>query len=277
MPPSFLQRVRRMWAVLGACALVGFVGWCLIAYRAAPEAAHALRSDSLVTVVSGPQSWSFDPQTPAVRRVNLVFLAGAMVDPTAYAPLLHRVASHGYHVVLLALPWRGAFGKADGPDFQDHVRSLMDTVPGTWVVAGHSRGALIAALVSQAPPPRQTALALIGSTHPRDFSLAQSRLAVTKIYGTSDGVAPAAKVLANRHLLPATAQWVAVDGGNHHQFGAYGFQPGDHWAQITQTEQQAQTLAALLTALAAAPDAIQHPPEVDMTRPSTGVSAGTTW
>lgn len=256
MRSTFLQRLRRLWAIVGSLAFVGFVGWCLLAYRAQPEAARALQSDSLVLVTAGPGSWLFTPRDTAGRRVNLVFLSGALVDPEAYAPLLHRIASHGYRTYLLALPWRGAFGKADGPEFLEQVRSLMDTVPGTWVVAGHSRGAKIAALVSQEPPPRQTALILVATTHPRDFSLAQSRLVVTKIYGTDDGVAPVSKILANRALLPATTTWVPIEGGNHHQFAAYGFQPGDSWAGIDAATQQALTLQAFLKALATAPDAI---------------------
>ncbi len=256
MTSTFLQKLRRIWATLGSIAFVGFVGWCLIAYRAKPEAAAALQSDSLVLVTVSDGSWTFAPKDTSARRVNLVFLSGALVDPRAYAPLLHQVAAHGYRTYLLALPWRGAFGKADGPDFVDRVRGLMDTIPGTWVVAGHSRGAKIAALVSQAPPPRQTALILIGTTHPRDFSLGQSRLRVTKIYGTADGVAPAAKVLANRSLLPPATRWVTIEGGNHHQFGAYGFQPGDSWATISAARQQELTLQAMLQALATAADAI---------------------
>ena len=251
-----LHRLRRIWAVAGSLAFVGFVGWCLLAYRALPEAKRGLDSDSLVTVTPGPDLWVFSPRTAGEHRVHLVFLSGALVDPVAYAPLLHQLAAHGYPVYLLALPWRGAFGKADGEEFLDQVRTLMDTIPGTWVVAGHSRGAKIAALVSRNPAPRQTALVLVGTTHPRDFSLAGSRLAVTKLYGTADGVAPAKTVLANAALLPSSTHWVAIDGGNHHQFGYYGFQPGDSWASISRAQQQEQTLRALLDALQAVRDAI---------------------
>lgn len=248
------QRLRRAWAVIGSLLFIGFVGWSLIAYRAKPEAAEALQSDPAVIVRASREAWTFTPSAAAPRPVNLLFLPGALVDPSAYAPLLHQVASHGYRAWLLALPWRGAFGMADGPDFVEEVHTLIDTVPGTWVVAGHSRGGSIAATVSRTPPARQAALILIGTTHPRDFSLADSRLAVTKIYGTADGVAPASKTLANRHLLPATTTWIAIEGGNHHQFGAYGFQPGDGRATISPAEQQALTLEAVLAALATAPE-----------------------
>jgi hypothetical protein len=40
-----------------------------------------------------------------------------------------------------------------------------------------------------------------------------------------------------------------IDGGNHSQFGCYGFQLGDHRATISRADQQAQTLQALLDSL----------------------------
>jgi pimeloyl-ACP methyl ester carboxylesterase len=253
LPLPLLRRLRRIWAIAGSLALVGFVLWCLLAYRASATATAALASDSLVTVTSLATRWVFAPTHLREPRINLVFLPGALVDPVAYAPLLHATAAGGYPSYLLALPWRGAFGRADGEDFLDHVRSVMDTIPGAWVVAGHSRGAKIAALVARQPIPRMTGLILLGSTHPRDFSLAASHLAITKVYATSDGVAPAADVLANAHLLPVWTRWIPLEGGNHNQFGHYGFQPGDHRASISRAAQQAAIVTAVLAALASPP------------------------
>ena len=46
--------------------------------------------------------------------------------------------------------------------------------------------------------------------------------------------------------LPADATFVVIDGGNHAQFGSYGFQPGDHEASISPQEQRAQTVNATI-------------------------------
>ena len=264
------RRIRRVWATLGSIAFVGFLLWCLIAYRASAEARAGLITDSLVSVSAGDGLWSFAPAYPREPTVRVLFLSGALVDPEAYAPLLHALAAHGYPGYLLALPWRGAFGRADGEDFLEHVRSVVDTIPGAWVIAGHSRGAKIAALLVRQPTPRMIGLILLGSTHPRDFSLADTRLAVTKIYGTADGVAPAAKVLANASLLPVGTRWIPIEGGNHNQFGYYGFQPGDSWASISRADQQAATLGAMLLALEAAgtpsPERMHSPERSDPAR-----------
>jgi len=92
----------------------------------------------------------------------------------------------------------------------------------------------------------------VGTSHPRDFSLAESTLLVTKILGTRDGVAPIERSEENRHLLPATSRWVLIEGGNHSQFGWYGFQPGDHFATIDRDRQQELTRTAIVDALESA-------------------------
>jgi hypothetical protein len=92
-------------------------------------------------------------------------------------------------------------------------------------------------------------LVLIGSSHPRDFSLAGLTLPVAKILGSRDCVAEVQKSEANRHLLPASTRWMVIDGANHSQFGWYGFQPGDCWATIDRARQQAVTVEAVIDVL----------------------------
>jgi len=72
------------------------------------------------------------------------------------------------------------------------------------------------------------------------------------VYGTRDTVADVAKVEATRHNLPAGARQIRIDGGNHSQFGYYGFQPGDWPATISREAQQAVTLEVLLDLLGSA-------------------------
>jgi pimeloyl-ACP methyl ester carboxylesterase len=89
-------------------------------------------------------------------------------------------------------------------------------------------------------------LVLVGTTHPRDVDLSALAVPVTKVVGTHDRIAPLKKAEANRHLLPPATRWVRIEGGNHSQFGWYGFQPGDRFAEITREEQQAQMIAVIL-------------------------------
>jgi len=243
-------RVRRIWVRAGAITLVVFPLWMLIAFRATSHARAALSSDSRVTVVRESHHWTFEPAA-APASAAVLFFPGAVVDPVAYAPLLRGAAAAGYPAILVEVPRRGALGGADNPEVFDRARTAMRSVRHRvrWVVAGHSRGGLIAATFVRGEPSTFAGLVLIGTTHPRDFSLADVPVPVTKVYGTRDTVADVDKIVATRANLPAAARMVPIAGGNHSQFGYYGFQLGDWPATIARDEQQRQTLDALLDVL----------------------------
>jgi hypothetical protein len=243
-------RVRVIWATVGILATIVFFGWSLIAYRASAEAHRALVSDAAVRVTRVDGYWRFDPAVPR-DGAGLLFVAGALVDPAAYAPLLRAVAAAGHPAVLMTLPRRGAFGGADDPSVPAAVRDVMQRVEGPrrWLVGGHSRGGVVATNVAHRGVDGLAGLLLIGTSHPRDVSLATLTIPVTKIIGTRDGLASLDEVEGNRHLLPSHTEWVRIEGGNHSQFGWYGFQPGDKRATITGPEQRAIMVRAVLEAL----------------------------
>jgi pimeloyl-ACP methyl ester carboxylesterase len=238
---------------VGVSATIIFVAWSLLAYRATPEAARALEPDARISVTRTDVAWVFEP---AVRKdsTGLLFFAGALVAPAAYAPLMRAVAESGRVVALVELPRRGAFGGAEGGVMPARAGDVMRRVNGVdrWVAAGHSLGGRVAAQVVRQNPARFSGLILIGTSHPRDFSLAQLRFPVAQVYGTRDTVADVEKVEAARANLPVSTRIVAIEGGNHSQFGYYGFQPGDWPATISRDEQHRLTRQAIADLLDAA-------------------------
>ena len=243
--------IRRLWIRTGVAATVVFVGWSLLAYRAQGAARAALAGDARVAVTHGDGYWTFVPAAPA--PAGLIFFPGALVDPVAYAPLTRAIAEAGYATVLIRVPNRGAFGGSDRPEVFGRARAAAAQIGlHRWVAAGHSRGGLITAKLVRSGFPGLRGAVLIGTTHPRDFSLAATSIAMTRVFGTRDTVADSDKQDRTRSNLPASARIVRIDGGNHSQFGYYGFQPGDWPATITREDQQAITRRAVLDALAAA-------------------------
>jgi pimeloyl-ACP methyl ester carboxylesterase len=252
--PAIRRRVKRIWITAGVSLTVVFVLWSAIAFRAAPAARAAEVSDATVRVERLDGERRFTATAPLTETVGLLFFPGGMVDPTAYAPLARAVATAGFPVVLIELPRRGAFGGADHPDLFDRVGRVMRETPGVrrWVVAGHSRGAVVASRVASESPRGLAGVVLIGTTHPRDVDLSRLTVPITKIVASRDGLARPAAVEANRHLLPQATRWVRIEGGNHSQFGWYGFQPGDRFARISPERQRAHMINAVLDALRAA-------------------------
>ena len=247
------HRVRQVWIALGVAATVIFVGWSAVAYRASAVARAATASDTSVAVRRGDGVWYFAPRRQS-PPVGLVFFPGALVDPIAYAPLVHAAAAAGFRSYIVELPRRGAFGGTTDPELEARLRRVLEdsTTPARWLMAGHSRGGVVASQMAARKLDGFAGFVLIGTSHPRDVDLSTLTVPVTKIVGTRDGLASRAEVEHNRRLLPSSTRWVWIEGGNHSQFGWYGFQPGDRRATIDGPTQRAVMTRAVLDALASA-------------------------
>ncbi|CAN5785338.1 alpha/beta hydrolase [soil metagenome] len=244
------QQIRRVWVTTGCAVGIVFVTWSLLAYRATVDARSAMLADDRVNVSEGETFFTFAPTSAGRTDVGFLLFPGALVDPVAYAPMMHAIASNGYTALLVQMPMRGGFGGAEeGAMFARASAAISNSGVQRWVVGGHSRGGVVASDVARRAPSWLAGLVLIGTSHPRDFSLAHLKIPTTRVFGTRDTVADLDKLEANRHNLPAATRMVRVDGGNHSQFGSYGFQPGDWPATISRQGQQRITLMAILDIL----------------------------
>jgi len=241
--------VRRIWIALGLTLTIVFVVWSLISYRANFEALAATAEDEDVSVLYTEGIWQFRPKINS-KLVTLVFFPGSLVDPKAYAPLARSVAEASYNVLVVELPYRGAFGGADSPELRIRIAAALALIDEkhSVVVGGHSRGAVVATKLS-AQSSNYAGVVLIGTSHPRDEDLSKLEIPVTKIVGTHDGLATPEKVNKNANLLPDKTRWVWIEGGNHSQFGWYGFQPMDRKAHISAVEQRKIMTHAVLELL----------------------------
>ena len=246
--------IRRIWITLGVSATAGFVGWSVVAYRATSEARSAARSDALVTVSKTGAVWRFVPNGRPAVGPTFVFYPGALVDPRAYAPLARAVTEASYQVIMIELPRRGAFGGADSPELAARTNSVLASERGI-VVGGHSRGAVVASRLASRALPAVRGLVLIGTSHPRDQDLSSLTIPITKIVGTRDGLATPDEVHENASLLPRHTRWLWIEGGNHSQFGWYGFQPLDRRPGVDASVQRSVMIQGVLDILRSAGNA----------------------
>jgi dienelactone hydrolase len=215
-----------------------FVFWATDAYPADEIALEAMNSDSQVFVNAERGIVIFFPADNPRPETGFIFYPGGKVDYRAYAPLLKMIASNGYFVALTPAPLNLAMFdvnaaariEAEYPEIQN------------WFVGGHSLGG-VAASSYAASHLDIKGLVLLASTPANDL-LRINNMPTISIYGTNDGLISLEMYNNARDLLPDDATIIAIEGGNHAQFGSYGFQSGDNEASISPEEQWTQTVNA---------------------------------
>lgn len=239
-------RARSWSAAVVVFALAACAG------REDPTAA-ALASGPDVTVRNQEEWLAFIPASRS-RRTALLFICGSGADADAYAVLLRPVAEAGYPVFILRLPYLRAFLHVQQPLVFERIRKAIAEGRDIerWVFSGHSLGAALAVLYASAEPAAPAGLVLIASNYPRDVDLTGLRIPVTQVYATEDGLVAPAKALAASRLLPPHTRRVAIEGGNHLQFGRFAQQGIDGDATIPRERQEAETRAEIIRLLAEA-------------------------
>lgn len=225
-------------------AVLAFTVWAYTPLGPMPEALAALQSDAQVTVTTEP--WLIFRPTGEAKSTGFILYPGGRVDPRAYAPTARAIAAAGYPTIIAPMPFNLA---VFGVNKADEVMAAFPEIE-HWAIGGHSLGGAMSAAYSYSHPTAIDGLALWAAYPAGNNSLADRLdLAVTSIYGTLDGLATGDKIDASRSLLPPDTTWVAIEGGNHAQFGWYGPQNRDNEAIISREEQQKQIVAATVQLL----------------------------
>jgi hypothetical protein len=221
-----------------------------------PEALAALSSDETVTYAEarlpGPFINPFyDLFVPADSNPTKGFIIypGGLVDPRAYAPIARAIASEGFLVVIVHMPFDLAFfGMKRAALLMLEFESIT-----TWVVGGHSLGGVAACGYAEDYADEIEGVVLWASYPSETFRIEDKNLAVLSIYGTEDGLTTLDEIETSRQHLPAGTRFVPIKGGNHTQFGWYGengvLQKGDNEAAISHEEQQNQVISATVSFL----------------------------
>lgn len=224
-------------------AVGGFVVWANAVPEPMAEATAAMQSDDAVTF--SRNDWLvFEPDNNETST-GFIFYPGGRVSGEAYTPAMRAIAEAGYLTVIVPMPLNLAIlGIERGKEVIAAYPEIEH-----WVIAGHSLGGSMAARFAHDNPNLIDGLVLWAAYPEASKDMSSFDLAAASIYGTLDGLATVDVVEASKPLLPADAQWVAIEGGNHAQFGWYGDQAGDQAATISRDDQQAQTVAATLAVL----------------------------
>ncbi|MBW1658201.1 alpha/beta hydrolase [Flavobacterium quisquiliarum] len=229
--------LKTIWILAGLL----FTIWLFYSYESDGVDKSFLQTNNLVKVKGTSDYYLFEPKKEFKNVV--IFYPGAMVEAEAYVPLCRRLADKNIKVYLIKMPWRLA---SKGYNKPKDLHLFEDTSK-NYILAGHSQGGKMAAQFVYENPKLIDKLILIGTSHPRDISLAAIEIPVLKIYGSKDGVADEGSILENKSKLPQGTKFQRIEGANHCQFGYYGFQLGDDKADISREQQQKETLDAMVS------------------------------
>jgi hypothetical protein len=134
----FRKIVRIVWPLAG----LTFMAWLWLSFRAQNLPEGVMDSDTAVTVTETSQTITFQPTNPSTT--GLIFYPGAMVEPTAYAPLARIMAEAGYLTIIVKLPWGTA-------PLASHEAQLWQTTQ-----AAHGGGQRRSAVGAQRPLTRRS-------------------------------------------------------------------------------------------------------------------------
>ena len=242
------SRKKMIWGLLGITLLglsVWGIRWATFARPALPEAVAALASDARVTVGTAP--WLTFTPTRAPLDTGFIFYPGGRVDPRAYAGLMRTIAEAGYLVVVPSMPINMAIFNTNAANGIISAHPHIER----WAIGGHSVGGTAAALYVSAHPDTIAGLAIWSSYPANNSGISDLDLPVILLYGGNEVGVTDESVGARKHLLPPDTRYIRIEGGDHHQFGAYELTTEDDLATISREAQHAQILTATLDLLQA--------------------------
>jgi len=160
---------------------------------------------------------------------------------------MKAIASAGYLVVVPEMPINMAVFNSN---IADEIIAFYPNI-NHWVIGGHSVGGTMAAQYIYKHPDSIDGLAIWASYPADSADISDLAIPVVSIYGSRELRVNDESVEERKHLLPEDTQYIRIEGGDHHQFGAYEINPEDHLATTSRTSQHDQIIQATLGILQA--------------------------
>ncbi len=173
----------------------------------------------------------------------IIFYPGGFVSAIAYARFGKLLHNQGYDVFVTKPFLNLAITSID------QAAAIQSKYPliTTWFIGGHSLGGSAAAFYAINHVDKVHGLFFFASytTASADFSL--TSLPILSVTGTADRILNTTTYLANQQYDSPLTTYASIEGGNHSQFGDYGFQRGDGEATITVAEQHQIIVTSLVS------------------------------
>lgn len=170
---------------------------------------------------------------------NLVFYQGGLVKTEAYAVIGQELADSGIRVFMPKMPLNLAILNNDAFD-RIYAKNNGDGLD--WYIGGHSLGGSSASIYLKSAKKDIAGIFFLGSYSVSNNNIESLEIKVLSIDATEDEIIDRDKYEEARSYLPKDTSYEVVLGGNHANYGNYGFQRGDGEAMISREQQQRQVV-----------------------------------
>lgn len=226
--------------ILSTCIVVCFFVWLSDSYLPTSEAKLYLKSDSHVEVKIDKNITVFTPKS-YTPDTGIILYPEERVDAKAYSKMCNMIASNGYKVVAVDMPFNFAvFGKNEAKKIIQQNEDIDN-----WVIVGDSLGGAVASDYVKSNLNKIRGIVFI-SSYPSDYYLKEVNMNVLSIWGSKDGVLKYQKLIDAKEKLPQNTIYSEIEGANHSQFADYGTYKGDDDALISSDEQKLKTVETIL-------------------------------
>ena len=221
--------------------IIGFFIWLSNGYSLKDEYKSYLESNSKVEVKKEGDYTYFIPKNVSASK-GFIFYPGERVDSSSYAKLCNEIASYGYEVVSVDMPFNYA---KFGENKADYVIKNNPQIT-KWVIGGDSLGGIVAS--NYAINHKNIEGIVFISSYPAE-NIKELGFDVLSIWGSKDDVLNYEELINSKENLPKDTKYLQIEGANHSQFANSGTYSGDGQALISRDEQMDITVRNIVNFL----------------------------
>jgi len=217
------------WATLIAIAIFSLIVYSNQYYPASAFVDRMIEETQLNVTANG-EAWVIEPQN-SDESLGWLIYPGGKVESKAYVPLAIELAkTTNQRVIIVSFPLKlGILKSGVGKEWMDEYSNIE-----RWVIVGHSLGGVAGASFANKDD-RVVGLAFLASYPNASLS---KEIEMISIRGSEDKVLNMSQFSKKIENFSVSSEFYVLQGGNHSQFGSYGFQKGDGVSSISEEQQR---------------------------------------
>lgn len=230
-------KLKRRWIIV-----ISIFAVILIAPFSSYPLSYQAKQPAKLAYENATQKTGYYQYLNHLANTGIIFYPGGLVNPIAYAGFALSLSLETNSSVFVTQPlWNLAITNINGADEIIRSNPMIEN----WFIGGHSLGGSSAAFFAYQHLQDIHGLYFLASYTTQDANFATTLMPILSITGSEDRILDLATYQKAQMYHSELSTSHVIQGGNHSQFGDYGFQRGDGQATITLIEQIDETVITI--------------------------------